>query len=53
MKPRTPLYILVLPVNTVLVMKAGLATAAELPLWVTLTLLGLLASGLLYGSMDQ
>jgi hypothetical protein len=48
-----PLYTLVLAVNTVLVMKAGLATEAELPLWVTLTLLGLLASGLLYGNMEK
>ena len=48
-----PLYTLVLAVNTVLVMKAGLATAAELPLWVTLTLLGSLASGLLYGNMEK
>lgn len=48
-----PLYTLVLAVNTVLLMKAGLATAAELPLWIMLTLLGLLASGLLYGNMER
>ena len=48
-----PLYTLVLAINTVLVMKAGLGGAGELPLWVTLTLLGLLASGLLYGNMQK
>jgi hypothetical protein len=48
-----PLYTLVLAINTVLVMKARLGGAAELPLWVTLTLLGLLASGLLYGNMRK
>ncbi len=48
-----PLYTLVLAVNTVLVMNAGLAGASELPLWITLTLLGLLASGLLYGNMER
>jgi hypothetical protein len=48
-----PLYTLVLAVNTVLVMKAGLTGAAELPLWITLTLLGLLTSGLLYGNMQK
>jgi len=48
-----PLYTLVLAVNTVLVMKAGLGGVAELPLWITLTLLGLLASGLLYGNMER
>ncbi len=48
-----PLYTLVLAINTVLVMNAGLATAAELPLWVMLTLLGSLASGLLYGNMQK
>jgi hypothetical protein len=48
-----PLYTLVLAVNTLLVMKAGLGGIAELPLWITLTLLGLLASGLLYGNMER
>jgi len=33
------------------VMNIGLEGAAELPLWVTLTALGLIASGLLYGNM--
>ena len=46
-----PLYTLVLSVNTLLVMNIGLEGAAELPLWVTLTALGLIASGLLYGNM--
>jgi len=32
-------------------MNTGLADAAELPLWVTLTVLGLIAGGLLYGNM--
>lgn len=48
-----PLYTLVLAVNTLLVMKAELGGIAELPLWITLTLLGLLASGLLYGNMER
>jgi hypothetical protein len=48
-----PLYTLVLAVNTLLVMKAGLGGIAELPLWITLTLLGLLATGLLYGNMER
>jgi hypothetical protein len=46
-----PLYTLILSVNTVLVMRAGLGSAAELPLWVTLTVLGLIFSALLYGNM--
>jgi hypothetical protein len=48
-----PLYTLVLAINTVLVMNAGLGGAAELPLWITLTLLSLLASRLLYGNMER
>lgn len=48
-----PLYTLILAVNTVLVMNAGLGGIGELPLWVTLTLLGSLASALLYGNMKQ
>ncbi len=48
-----PLYTLILAINTILVMEAGLASAAELPLWITLTTLGLIASGLLYGNMHK
>lgn len=48
-----PLYTLVLAVNTLLVMRARLGGAAELPLWISLTLLGLLASGLLYANMER
>lgn len=43
-----PLYTLVLSVNSILVMRAGLTTTSELPLWGTLTVLGLIASGLFY-----
>jgi hypothetical protein len=32
-------------------MNVGLADAAELPLWATLTVLGLIANGLLDGNM--
>ena len=46
-----PLYTFVLTVNTLLVMKSGVTNGAELPLWVTLTVFGLLASALLYGNM--
>ena len=45
------LYTFILCVNTVLVLKAGLGSAGELPLWVTLTVLGLIANVLFYGSM--
>ncbi len=47
-----PLYTLVLMVNTVLTMQAGMGTGAELPLWITLTVLGLIASILFYGNMQ-
>jgi hypothetical protein len=47
-----PLYTLILGVNTALVMKAGLGGSGELPLWITLTVLGLLASAALYRNME-
>jgi hypothetical protein len=46
-----PLYTLVLGVNSVLVMSAGLSETNELPLWGTLTVLGLVAGALLFGNM--
>ena len=46
-----PLYTLVLGVNSVLVMSAGLTETSELPLWGTLTALGLVAGALLFGNM--
>jgi hypothetical protein len=46
-----PLYTFILTVNTLLVMRAGLGGGDELPLWVTLTILGVIASALLYGNM--
>ncbi len=46
-----PLYTLVLGVNSVLVMSAGLSETNELPLWGTLTVLGLVAGVLLFGNM--
>jgi hypothetical protein len=46
-----PLYTFILLVNTILVMRAGLGGEGELPLWATLTALGLIASGLFYGNM--
>lgn len=46
-----PLYTLILAVNSVLVMRAGLAETSELPLWGTLTVLGLAAGVLVYGNM--
>ena len=50
---KAPLYTLILTVNSYLVMKGGLGGADELPLWATLTVLGSLASGLLYGNMRR
>lgn len=47
-----PLYTLILAVNTLLTMQAGMGTGAELPLWVTLTVLGLIAGILFYGNMQ-
>ena len=46
-----PLYTFILTVNTLLVMRAELGGGDELPLWVTLTILGVMASALLYGNM--
>lgn len=46
-----PLYTLLLSVNTLLVTRAGLASAVELVLWVPLTVLGLLFGVLLYANM--
>lgn len=46
-----PLYTLVLAVNSILVMRAGISQTNELPLWGTLTALGLVASVMFYGNM--
>ena len=46
-----PLYTLVLAVNSILVVNAGIAQTSELPLWGTLTVLGLIASVLFYVNM--
>ena len=46
-----PLYTLVLAVNSVLVLNAGITQTSELPLWGTLTALGLLASALFYANL--
>ena len=49
-----PLYTLVLTVDSLWAMKAGYADAgAEIPLWLTLTVLGLIASALFYGSLGK
>lgn len=48
-----PLYTLVLSVNSILVQKAGLSSTSELPLWGTLTLLGLIASAFFFGNMKS
>jgi hypothetical protein len=45
------LYTIVLTVNSLLVRQAGLAGADELPLWGTLTVIGLAALYLLYKNM--
>lgn len=47
-----PLYTLVLAVNSILVVNAGISQTSELPLWGTLTALGLVASGLFYWNMN-
>ena len=47
-----PLYTLILMVNTLLTMQAGMGTGAELPLWITLTALGSIASVLFYRNMQ-
>ncbi len=46
-----PLYTLVLAVNSILVVNAGITQTSELPLWGTLTVLGLIASALFYVNM--
>ncbi len=46
-----PLYTLVLAVNSILVVRAGISQTSELPLWGTLTMLGLIAGALLFGNM--
>lgn len=46
-----PLYTLVLAVNSILVLNAGITQTSELPLWGTLTALGLIASVLFYTNM--
>ena len=46
-----PLYTLVLAVNSVLVVNAGISETSELPLWATLTVLGLMATAFLFGNM--
>jgi len=46
-----PLYTLVLAVNSILVVNAGISETSELPLWGTLTALGLIASVLFYSNM--
>ncbi len=46
-----PLYTLVLAVNSLLVVRAGISQISELPLWGTITVLGLIAGALLFGNM--
>ncbi len=48
-----PLYTLILAVNTLLVIQRGLADGGELPLWIILTGLGLIASALFYGERQK
>lgn len=48
-----PLYTLVLAVNSLLVVRAGISQTSELPLWGTLTVLGLVAGALLFGNMKS
>ncbi|MBI5953032.1 MAG: hypothetical protein HY865_15345 [Chloroflexi bacterium] len=48
-----PLYTLVLAVNSILVVNAGISETSELPLWGTLTVLGLIASVLFYVNMKS
>ncbi|MEW5870057.1 MAG: hypothetical protein AB1894_12325 [Chloroflexota bacterium] len=48
-----PLYTLVLGVNSILVVKAGISQTSELPLWASLTVLGLAAGALLFGNMKS
>ncbi len=48
-----PLYTLVLAVNSLLVVRAGISQTSELPLWGTLTVLGLIAGALLFANMKS
>lgn len=48
-----PLYTLVLSINSVLMVRAGLTNSSELPLWGTLTVLGLAASAFFFGNMKN
>lgn len=46
-----PIYTLILAVNSILVVNAGIAETSELPLWGLLTVLGLIASIFFYVNM--
>lgn len=46
-----PLYTLILALNSILVVRAGITKTSELPLWGMLTILGLVASGLFYANL--
>lgn len=48
-----PLYTLVLAVNSLLVVRAGISQISELPLWGTITVLGLIAGALLFANMKS
>ena len=48
-----PLYTLVLAVNSILVVDAGISETSELPLWASLTVLGTAASVLLFGHLNS
>lgn len=48
-----PLYTLVLGVNSILAVKDGISQTSELPLWGSLTVLGLAAGALLFGNMKS
>ncbi len=48
-----PLYTLVLAVNSILVVNAGISQTSELPLWGTLTVLGLIAGAFLYANLAE
>jgi hypothetical protein len=48
---KAPLYTFILCVNTALVARNGLGGGDELPLWIALTVLGLVACALFYGNM--
>lgn len=48
-----PLYTLVLGVNSILVLNAGISQSSELPLWGSLTVLGLAAGALLFENMKS